>query len=204
MIVGSIQFVLLTGLAIILYHGGKGDAEVHFDFWFWPLSLLGSVTNANGELVGVSTIIFDSSLAFLGVTFAVYWMYARDWRIKSKKARTYVQLLGVVSSAGLIVTGLAPQDILPVMHGIAVWTGLMAFTAVMTVRLYYMPSLGTGALESVLLLYDVLLGLSNIVPDILPIAALVQKFVIGGMLAWYLIRSVDLHGSGRQQFKRIF
>jgi hypothetical protein len=200
LIVGIVQFILLTALAMLLYRGGDAEEEMYFNFWFDALSVLGSVTDPSGGPLGASTILFDASLAILGASLVMYWAYAS---IKGRKVRSLRRAFGMASSVAIIGTALTPSDVMSVAHATFVYAWLVFFTAAISLELHERPGLVLGIFEVFSIVYIVSVMVSGFVPSFQPVSAFMQKFMVIGILAWYIVRSKDLDAKGFK-YKYVF
>lgn len=204
LILGITQFVLFTALAILLYRGGDGyEEEVFFNFWFDALSDLGSVANPSGNPVGAVTILFDAALAILGASFVMYWVYASDQGIKGRMVRSIRRASGLASSVAIIGIALTPSDVMSVAHSTFVYAWLMFFTVTISLELHERPGIALGTFEVFSIVYIATVMVSGFVPTFQPVSAFMQKFMVVGMLAWYLVRSKDLKSKG-YKYKYVF
>lgn len=103
LIVISILFIILTGLAMIAYPGGSlfDKASIHYNFSENFFSDLGATVTVSGKRNTISNILFISALGSLGIAL-IY--FSNIWRALSVDIHNF-SLYGYLSKISLIVSG---------------------------------------------------------------------------------------------------
>jgi hypothetical protein len=101
----SVLFIILTGLAMIAYPGGtKIDrASVHFNIFQNFFSDLGTTITYSGKQNTASNILFISALGSLGMIL-IY--FSKIWRAIDVDVHKY-KFIGILSKIFLIICGLS-------------------------------------------------------------------------------------------------
>ena len=115
-IIGCIQFLILTTLAMVVYSGGTRDDPTAENYRFLEnfISDLGRVTTFTGDSNIISRSLFTSALTIVGVTLILYFIIF-PFLIRGNKLAKWISIIGsingVVSGINYIGIGFAPYDI---------------------------------------------------------------------------------------------
>jgi len=113
--IGGFQFILLTFIAMIFYHGGYSFTEDYF-------SNLGTTVNVNtGAPNGISRILFLIACVVVGASLIPFWAVLTVLFTKSKLT-FYISLfgsvIGVASSIFLMGIGIFAEDTQYFLHSL--------------------------------------------------------------------------------------
>lgn len=141
-IVGCIQFLILTSLAMIFYPGGTRDNyyEAKYNFLENFFSDLGRVETFLGESNIVSRSLFTAALTIVGLALIAYFIIF-PFFITENKAAKWLSIIGsingFVSGINYIGIGFAPYDISPEIGALHTNFVYIAFTSsILTILLY--------------------------------------------------------------------
>jgi len=197
-VVGQLQFVVVSLLAIPLYEGGTffDPATEGYRFWENFLSDLGMTKTHSGVDNARAALLFNVSLVVQGLSQIPLYL---SWNRSAGSARGLVRasvVLGVLSALGVVGVGFTPFDTLPDEHVAAVALWLFAFVpalalrCVLAVRSGRGASLGTllTALLAVTCAVQIVQGLSGQSPAMVA----TQKFLVYFMIGWFVCSSLRL------------
>lgn len=204
-VIGGIQFIILTAIAMITYKGGTrlDSTSEGYSFFSNFFSDLGRTISYSGEVNTVSAVIFFVALVGMGLSFLGYFLIIpeifteTDEQVKYSKIASVIGKCSVVAFIGI---AFAPADILPLIHDILVITGftLVAIVSGISFILTAKDSRFTRKYTVVfLLLFFVILGYGGlalfiptiITPTHLTIRATAQKIVIYTLIFSFLFQS---------------
>ncbi|MHA2392551.1 MAG: hypothetical protein ACXAEX_11465 [Promethearchaeota archaeon] len=130
-IIGCIQFIILTAVAMIFYQGGTyiNPSITHYDFWYNLFSDLGRLVAHSGISNSISFPIFILTLSLWGIMqIPFYITFPRFFKSPKNKNKLSIagSLLGVLN--GILYIGIAftPSDVLGSLHDIFVVIGFSA------------------------------------------------------------------------------
>jgi hypothetical membrane protein len=137
-IVGCIQFVLLTFIAMLFYPGGTHDEPNAKGYSFFNnfFSDLGLTVSPSGETNTVSFILFILSLTLAGLAIILFFITSTDL-FKNTPGRTpslLGSIVGVFSGLSYIGIAFTPADLYLEWHGNFV---LLAFSSFLLVVILY-------------------------------------------------------------------
>ena len=137
-IVGCIQFVLLTFIAMLFYPGGTHDepAAKGYSFFNNFFSDLGLTVSPSGEINTVSFILFTLSLTLAGLAIILFFITSTAF-FKNSPGRIpslLGSIVGVFSWLSYIGIAFTPADLYLEWHGNFV---LLAFSSFLLVVLLY-------------------------------------------------------------------
>lgn len=125
---GSIQFIILTLVAMFFYKGGTyiDPSTSQYIFWYNYFSDLGRFISHSGVPNTVSFILFTIALALWGLSQIPFYIAFPRFFFKSKKLKrisTVGSILGVL--VGIFYVGIAftPADLLDNFHDLFVFLG---------------------------------------------------------------------------------
>jgi len=127
-VIGGIQFLILTVIAMITYTGGTrlDPTSKGYSFFSNFFSDLGRTISYSGEVNTVSAIIFFIALVGLGLSFLGYFLIIPELFTETDEEVKYsriVSLIGKCSVVAFIGIAFAPANLLPLIHDIFVITG---------------------------------------------------------------------------------
>ncbi|HUU77569.1 MAG TPA: DUF998 domain-containing protein [candidate division Zixibacteria bacterium] len=141
-VIGCIQFLILTSLAMIFYPGGTRDNyyETKYNFLENFFSDLGRVETFLGESNIISHSLFTTALTIVGLALIAYFIIF-PFFIKENKAAKWLSIIGsingIVSGINYIGIGFAPYDIRPEIGALHTNFVYIAFTSsILTILLY--------------------------------------------------------------------
>lgn len=104
LIATSVLFIILTGIAMIVYPGGSiiDKASIHYNFFENFFSDLGATITPSGKKNTISDILFISALGSLGIAM-IY--FSNIWRALSVDIHQ-MSFYGYLSKISLIVSGI--------------------------------------------------------------------------------------------------
>jgi hypothetical protein len=204
-VIGSIQFIILTAIAMFVYSGGtRLDSNSNgYSFFSNFFSDLGRTISYSGEINTISALIFFVALVGLGLSFLGYFLILPELFTETDKGVRYskiASLIGKCSVVAFIGIAFAPANILPLIHDLLVITGftLVAIVSGIAFILTSKDSRFTRKYTiSFLILFFVVLGyggLSLFIPTIitpthLAIRATTQKIVVYTLIFSFLFQN---------------
>lgn len=209
MIFGSIQFLILTTLAMIFYAGGTAVNKNAQGYSFWSnfLSDTGMFKAWSGRDNAISYILFTITLPILGVVvipFYLAFQHIFNESSREKKLSKIGSLFGVIFGIFLIPIALTPLDIYPLEHYFfnliafgALLVSVIIYTVVILSRksyphLYSYIYLTFAVIFGIyyVILFSILFGGPNpSTAEGLTIQATAQKVFIYASQTWSLIQS---------------
>ena len=127
-IIGCIQFIILTSIAMFFYKGGTyiDPSTPHYVFWYNYFSDLGR-TVAHSEIPNtVSFALFTVSLSIWGAFQIPFYIIFPKFFKDSKQLKKYYlpgSILGVLTGIFYIGIALTPSDITNLLHDLFVFLG---------------------------------------------------------------------------------
>lgn len=127
-IFGSIQFIILTFVAMFFYKGGTyiNSSTSHYIFWYNYFSDLGRYISHSGVLNIVSFVLFTTALSLWGLLQIPYYFAISKFYNKSMKLKRISiigSILGVLAGICYIGIAFAPADLLNDLHNLFVFLG---------------------------------------------------------------------------------
>jgi len=192
LLIGSVQFIVLSILSMSLYVGG-------YDFWGMAFSGLGAIT-VDGVSNMTSAILFAISVIVAGVFSFICWYGG----FKTEGRLSLVTTASMLLSVSLIGIGITPGGIdvapwgpLSVAHSVFVVTLLLS--SIVVISIYVRSSYSIGGwydrsmvplmiLLIITVIYTIVLFYSTITNDHqgFAVGIVIQKFVIYGLFAFFL------------------
>ena len=119
-IFGVVQFLILSTIAMMYYPGGTpwNLQTTGYIFWHNALSDLGRTIAYNGQSNPIASILFNVALFLLGLSTLILFisfLQIDDFQ-KSRLKRILFVALGSISSVGLIIVSLTPDNLSPAPH----------------------------------------------------------------------------------------
>lgn len=129
LILGCIQFIILTIIAMFFYKGGTyiNPSTSHYLFWYNYFSDLGRIFAHSGVSNIISSIIFIITLALWGVSQILFYIAFPKFFTYSKKLKKLSiagSMFGIFTGVFFIGIAFAPSDILGLIHDLFVVLGL--------------------------------------------------------------------------------
>ena len=204
-VVGSIQFLILSVIAMFTYRGGTrlDPASKGYSFFSNFFSDLGRTISYSGETNTVSAVIFFFTLIGLGLSFLGYFLVLPEMfidTIEGKKYGKLASLIGKCSVVAFIGIAFAPANLLPLIHDLLVITGF-TLVAIVSGFAFILTSKDNRFTRKYtvgyLILFIVILGygsLSLFVPTIITpthllIRATAQKVVVYTLIFSFLFQN---------------
>ena len=207
-VLGAIQFVLLTLIAMIVYPGGTrlDQTTPGYSFFSNFFSDLGRLEALSGDPNILSALLFIIALSGLGLSFLGYFLIIPDVFIDTEEERRYsniASILGKCSVVAFIGIAFAPADIFPLIHDLLVFTGftLVAIVSGIAFLLTRNDERFSKSYTIIfLILFFVILcygGLSLFIPTIvtethLTIRVTTQKVVVYTLLISFLFQNYGI------------
>jgi hypothetical protein len=192
--IGSIQFIVISIIAMFFYGGGTpwDPSAEGYTFWQNFLSDLGRTVAYNGVENTVSSPLFNFCLGMYGVTLVLF--YSASFRLFSTLLGYLITIAGIISGIGMFIIALAPDNILPDLHMQGVWMWALALlAAIVLVILHDYHSNERDKhffILSVVLATAVAYHISQGIADVRgPLIVATQKIVVYLNCAWYLFLS---------------
>ena len=193
-VLGVVQFFLLTFVAALLYPGG-------FDYFGYFFSDLGAVMAKNGEPNFASSALFSIAIVAVAVTLIPFWLVIRSLFVKSKLERILSMLgsvLGLISFPFLIGVAVFPMD---TQLGNHILMTLIFFSLFVLATLIYsiVALLNRDYPNCLGMIGLVLFGVSTLilVDPLATYVAFLQTIVLYGYFVWVLLQTFFV----RQQWK---
>jgi hypothetical protein len=205
---GTLQFIVLTFIAMIFYTGGTRIDETTQGYGFLInfFSDLGRTVAYSGRANLISNILFIAALVGLGFTFFVYFRLIPEI-FNSTEEEQYlsriVAKIGIITAFAFIGVAFTPANLVMIIHDALVVTGFTLVSVVLGILLFLTvkdPAFSKVytiiyiALIAIILAYG---GLFFIIPQIITYEDLVlrvsmQKIVVYSLLACFLIQSYGI------------
>ena len=193
-VLGVVQFFLLTFVAALIYPGG-------FDYFGYFFSDLGALMAKNGEPNLASSALFSIAIVAVAITLIPFWLIVRSPFLKSKLERILSMLgsvLGLISIPFLIGVAIFPMDTQLENH---IHMTLIFFSLFVLATLIYsvVAILNRNYPNYLGIIGLVLFGVSTliIVDPLATYVAFLQTIVLYGYFAWVLLQTFFV----RQQWK---
>ncbi len=204
-VVGSMQFLILSIIAMFTYRGGTrlDPASKGYSFFSNFFSDLGRTISYSGEINTVSAVIFFLTLIGLGLSFLGYFLVLPELfadTIEGKKYGKLASLIGKCSVVAFIGIAFAPANLLPLIHDLFVITGFTLVAIVSGIAFMLTSKDSRFARKytiSYLILFFVIVGYGSlslfvpiiITPTHLIIRATTQKVVVYTLLISFLFQN---------------
>ena len=187
-IIGCIQFIIITIIAMLFYPGG-------YSFWNNFFSHLGFTKSANnGQPNTISSLLFIITMILGGIFFIPFWLSIRTIFTETKRLRYttwFGTILGLISCPLLAMVALIPGDIMRDQHLLV--TMLFFFFFALGIIVYSIAMLFNknydnfyayiGFAMAVLLLLYMSIFLLN---------AAVQKITVYVLFSWIIIQGIKV------------
>lgn len=224
LIITSILFIILTGIAMIVYPGGSliDKATIHYNFFENFFSDLGATVTPSGKKNSISNILFISAFGSLGVAM-IY--FSNIWRAISVDIHK-MSLFGYLSKISMIVSGICftgmaftPWNVYLEYHTILLklafgfllsWTMLMIILESINPKIrHLMISNIIYMLFLIYYLYELFTGSKLGTPDDLVFQAAFQKlivyftvvnFIVQAKGIMHFLRIADFRRGGKKNF----
>lgn len=204
-VIGSIQFIALTIIAMITYQGGTrlDPTSKGYSFFSNFFSDLGRTISYSGEVNTVSAVLFFVAMVGLGLSFLGYFLIIPELFTETDEGVKYSKIASIIGKASVVAfigIAFAPANILPLIHDMLVITGftLVAIVSGITFILTVRDSRFSRKYTIVFLfLFFVILGyggLSLFIPTIITpthliIRATIQKVVVYTLIFSFLFQN---------------
>jgi hypothetical protein len=134
-LVGCLQFIVLTTVAMFYYPGGThtNNDTVGYSFWSNFFSDLGRRAAFTGASNAVSHVLFVIALCFAAVVLALAFVAFPRLFTREKSARrlaTLGSIVGIISVISYIGIAAQPYDLHQTTHKLFVYVGFTAFLVV--------------------------------------------------------------------------
>ena len=205
-VIGSIQFLILSVIAMFTYRGGTrlDPASKGYSFFSNFFSDLGRTVSYSGETNTVSAFIFFFALIGLGLSFLGYFLIIPELYTDTEEGKKYsrvITLIGKCSVVAFIGIAFTPANLLPLIHDLFVIIGftLVAVVSGMSFLLTSKDKRFTRRYNlCYLIIFCVILGyggLSLFIPTIITpthlfIRATAQKVVVYSLIFSFLFQSL--------------
>ncbi|MFX1468696.1 MAG: hypothetical protein ACFFB8_08530 [Promethearchaeota archaeon] len=128
MIIGSLQFIVLTIIAMFFYKGGTyvDSSTSNYVFWYNYFSDLGRIKAHSGNQNTISAVIFIIALSFWGLFQIPFYIAFRKFfknSRTSKKISMGGSFFGVITGVFYIGIAFTPLDLLGMFHEIFAFFG---------------------------------------------------------------------------------
>ena len=184
-LIGGLQFIIITIIAMIFYSGGY----LFFDYTF---SYLGTTIAENGTDNTISRVFFIIACTTAAITLAPFW-FVMPTLFSEKNLTKYISLLGstcgVVSSPFLCLLAIIPFDIDFAGHILATNIFFLLFAA--AIIIYSIAIFFNKDYQNIYgfvgIAFSILIVLyPTVFRNIDLIRALMQKIIIYGFILWVL------------------
>ncbi|MFW9829324.1 MAG: hypothetical protein ACFFEY_17250 [Candidatus Thorarchaeota archaeon] len=127
-IYGSIQFIVLTTIAMFFYNGGTyiDPSTTHYIFWYNYFSDLGRLIAHSGLINIISFVLFTITLSIWGFSQIIFFIAFPNFFKNSKITKflsSTASMLGIFSGVCFIGIALTPVDLYHFMHDFFVLLG---------------------------------------------------------------------------------
>lgn len=142
-IFGSIQFIILTLVAMLFYPGGTyfNSSTTGYLFWYNYFSDLGRFIAHSGTPNLVSFIVFTFTMSLWGlsqipfyIAFLTFFMNSNSKR--TKKLSKIGSLFGILTGIFFIAIAFTPSDILGFLHNFSVLLGFSSLFLTLNLYVY--------------------------------------------------------------------
>ena len=125
---GSVQFIILTAIAMVFYKGGTyiDHSTSHYLFWYNYFSDLGRTIAHSGVLNMISFILFTVALALWGISQILFYIAFPKFFTDSKKLKKLSiagSMFGIFTGVFYVGIAFTPSDILGFIHDLFVVLG---------------------------------------------------------------------------------
>lgn len=192
-IIGHVQFVVLTAIAMLFYPGGTiwDKTTTSYIFHLNFFSDLGIKTSLSGIASPVSPIFFAIATTLIGLSQLIFYYYMYHSLKNNDFLRKSTFLFGYISAIAIMFVGQLPHDTHEDQHMLAVIVWLLGFIVVVVIYSYLftlnnnrsfwivafnMPLLAVIVIHIVQQRY----GLIEVMP-------LTQKIIVYYMIAWFIV-----------------
>lgn len=194
---GSISFVVLTTIAMILYPGGYYYFNFFSDLGFQTAHYF---TPELQQPNPISSKIFLFTLILTGSSFMIFWISLVPF-FKNKTVKIFNRegalVWGIISSVFLIAVAFFPTDLYGIFHVGLAWIALLFFAFAMAS--FSVLILDDGEFSNIYGILGLIFTVNTILflfGALLPIHAIHQKTVFYSFIIWILLMNY-------QQFKKI-
>ena len=190
--IGCIEFVLFSTIAMFFYGGGTSwdKSAEGYTFWHNVLSDLGRTISYSVVPNTVSSPMFNVALSFFGICIIVIYLSMGKIYLRPYWLMLTIIIGGIISGTGIIIIGLAPDDILSNYHMLGVWMWALPLFAVL---LLFIINAVINRIYDILLFITSILAIALFIHIIqgvtgmwAPIVAATQKIVVYLNITWYL------------------
>lgn len=197
-IIGCIQFIILTIIAMFYYEGGTYTDPLSqgYSFWYNYFSDLGRIIAHSGNPNMISFILFTVTLSVWGISQVPFYIAFQSFfknNSKMKWLSIFGSLFGVFTGIFFIGIAFTPSDILGFLHNLFVFLGfgsIFISISLLTITLFQNEDYAKSyaivfAITSIILIiYYLALFLvpSNITSTVLFIYVSGQKIIIYTLL----------------------
>ncbi|MHA1979450.1 MAG: hypothetical protein ACW98I_21300 [Candidatus Hodarchaeales archaeon] len=204
-VIGSIQFLILSIIAMFTYSGGTRLDPMSKGYSFFSnfFSDLGRTISYSGEVNTVSAVIFFITLIGLGLSFLGYFLLIPELFTHTPEGKKYGKLASLIGKCAVVAfigIAFAPANLLPLVHDLLVISGfaLVAFVSGIAFlltskdrRFSRKYTINFIVLFLVILCYG---GLSLFIPTIITpthllIRATIQKIVVYTLIFSFLFQN---------------
>ena len=207
-LVGSIQFIILTTIAMFFYAGGTrlDPNNLGYSFFNNFFSDLGRTVAYSGEGNLISTILFIIALIGLGLGFLNFFISIPLYFSNTEEERKFSRIIafsGKFAALAFLGVVLTPANLFPLFHDVFVVLGFF-FVLVISVAMLILVFNSEKFPQTYMIIYIVLIlllivyaGLFPIIPEIITqehlfIRATIQKIVVYTLMFSFLIQSYGI------------
>ena len=177
----------------MFFYGGGTSWDTYaegYTFWHNVLSDLGRTISYSGVPNTVSSPMFNVALSFFGICIIVIYLSMGKIYLRPYWLMLTIIIGGIISGTGIIIIGLAPDDILSNYHMLGVWMWALPLFAVL---LLFIINAVINRIYDILLFITSILAIALFIHIIqgvtgmwAPIVAATQKIVVYLNITWYL------------------
>ncbi|PWI47087.1 hypothetical protein CEE45_13620 [Candidatus Heimdallarchaeota archaeon B3_Heim] len=206
--IGTLQFIILTFIAMIFYTGGTRIDETAQGYSFFTnfFSDLGRTVAYSGKGNLISVILFIVALVGLGLTFLSYFRFIPEIfnsTEEEQKLSKIVAKIGTVAAIAFIGIAFTPANLVTIIHDSLVVTGftlvsiVLGILLILTIRDQKFSKVYTITYLILILIVLAYGGLFFLIPKIvtyedLLIRVSMQKLVVYSLLACFLFQSFGI------------
>ena len=186
--IGGIQFIIITIIAMIIYPGG-------YSFWENYFSELGTTVSVTNGQPNTTGYIMFAIVCTVSAIFLIPFMLSLRTVFTEKKASLYIStlgtVLGLIMAPFLSLLALLPPDILMEQHMIA--TRIFFLFCALTIVVYSIAILFNDIYEKTYAYFGIAIGIYVMVHLlVLLYNAVSQKFTVYIMITWIIIQGFKL------------
>jgi len=139
-IIGGMQFIVLTILAMFFYTGGTNvdSSSPGYNFWYNFFSDLGMTKSHSGKSNIISYVLFTIALTIVGVSIIPFLLTLASFYIRASMMQKLLSIIatiiGIISAICFIGIAFSPADLYLEAHGNFV---RLAFFSILIVVLIY-------------------------------------------------------------------